>query len=80
MVTQPARSPSQLLGEIIARQTLAYLYQANGGVIGTRETRSFLIQNYFRFGSRYDWGELIQRGTGQSLDPQALVADLAGQP
>ncbi len=75
-VTHPAQSPDLLLGEIIARQTLAYLKEANGAVIGTNETRAFLVQNYFRFGSRYDWSELLERGTGEALNPEFLFAGI----
>ena len=76
LLTEPVGSPGDLLGEIVARQTLDYLQEVNGAVVGTRETRSFLVQNYFRFGGRYSWSELLERGTGESLNPSVLVADL----
>jgi Zn-dependent M32 family carboxypeptidase len=29
-----------------------------------------------RFGSRYPWEELLERGTGEPLNPQYLIAQL----
>ena len=75
-VNQPLAYQNLLLADIIAAQTLAYLEKNNGTVVGNHETRSFLNQNYFRFGSRYHWRELIQRGTGEELNPRYLLSDL----
>ncbi|MBN1211050.1 MAG: hypothetical protein JXA92_00600 [candidate division Zixibacteria bacterium] len=75
-VNQPLTYQNLLLADIIAAQTLAYLEKNNGTVVANPETRSFLVQNYFRFGSRYRWRELIQRGTGEAMNPQYLLSDL----
>ena len=75
-VNQPLAYQNHLLADIIAAQTLAYLEKNNGTVVGNRETRSFLVQNYFRFGSRYHWREMIQRGTGEDLNPRYLLSEL----
>jgi hypothetical protein len=74
LIDRPLALHNDLLGRIIAAQTLAYLRRTSGVVVGNAETRSFLVQNYFRFGSRYDWRELLQRGTGESLNPKYLLA------
>ncbi len=72
-VTDPLSLNDDLIGRIIARQTMHYLYRTNGTVVGNRETRAFLVQNYFRFGSRYGWRELLNRGTTEGFDPAYLV-------
>ena len=72
-VSQPLSIQWQMIGELIRRQTLAYLERTNGQVIGTHDTRSFLAQNYFRFGSRYPWTELLERGTGEPLNAEYLI-------
>jgi hypothetical protein len=77
-IDRPLALHDDLLGRIIAAQTLAYLRQTSGVVVGNPESRSFLVQNYFRFGSRYDWRELLQRGTGESLTPEYLL-ELPGE-
>ena len=75
-VNQSLAYQNLLLADMIAAQTLAYLEKNNGTVVGNYETRSFLNQNYFRFGSRYHWREMIQRGTGEELNPRYLLSDL----
>jgi len=72
-VTTPFQAQYDLLGAVIAGQTLAYLEATNGSVIGNPETRSFLVQNYFRFGSRYAWTDLLERGTGEKFNPGYLL-------
>ena len=72
-VSQPLSLQWEMIGRLISRQTVAYLERTNGKLIGTQDTRSFLAQNYFRFGSRYPWTELLERGTGEPLNPDYLV-------
>ena len=47
-----------------------------GDMVGNQTISSFLNQNYFRFGSRYDWRELLERGTGSGLNPEFLISKL----
>jgi len=67
-IKQPLTYKNDLLAEMIAAQTLTYLEKNNDSFVGNPETRAFLVQNYFRFGSRYDWQDLIQRGTGEDIN------------
>jgi len=73
LVTRPLGYKAELLSRIIAAQTLSYLNGRYDRVTGNAEVRSFLIENYFRFGSRYDWQDLLERGTGTRLSPAALA-------
>ncbi|MCB2201846.1 hypothetical protein KQH51_03525 [bacterium] len=70
----PGAFRDRLVGRIIAAQSWDYIQRINGSVIDNRDTRSFLIQNYFRFGRRYAWPELVKRGTGEALHTDALTA------
>jgi len=72
-ITRPVSSQNYLLGDIISAQTLAYLERYNGSIVGNPETRAFLVQNYFRFGSRFHWRDLLERGTGEPLQPKYLL-------
>ena len=72
----PVKLQAALYGDMIAAQTKAYLDKQYGGLLGNSEAYSFLVQNYMRFGSRYPWEELLERGTGERLNPQFLFVRL----
>ncbi|MFZ5980759.1 MAG: M3 family metallopeptidase [Candidatus Zixiibacteriota bacterium] len=67
-INRPLTYKNDLLAVLIAAQTLTYLEKNNDSIVGNPETRAFLVQNYFRFGSRYGWQDLLQRGTGEDLN------------
>ncbi|HUV30455.1 MAG TPA: M3 family metallopeptidase [Acidobacteriota bacterium] len=75
-VTRPAQSHHDLLADMISAQTLAYIEKYQGSVVANPETKAFLVQNYFRFGSRFPWNDLLQRGTGEPLQPRYLLERL----
>lgn len=77
LVLAPFAAGEQLLGWLIAAQTWDYLKGFSGSVVTSRDTRAFLVQNYFRFGSRFEWPELLERGTGSSLDVTHLRVFIA---
>lgn len=72
----PGGYRDRMIGRLIAAQTWSYMLKVNGTVIDNRDTRSFLIQNYFRFGRLYGWPELVKRGTGESLNPAYYLTRL----
>jgi peptidyl-dipeptidase A len=59
---------------MIAAQTISYVKQKYGPIVDNPDFGVFLRENYFRFGARYDWRELLERGTGEKLDPKYLIA------
>jgi peptidyl-dipeptidase A len=69
--THPVYLQNYLYADMIASQTLAYVREQYGEPVDNTAFHSFLNQNYFRFGSRYPWQELLERGTGQELSPDA---------
>jgi peptidyl-dipeptidase A len=72
-VARPATSHHSLLARIISAQTLAYLNRYQESIVNTPQTRAFLEQNYFRFGSRFPWDDLVLRGTTEKVDPKYLI-------
>jgi len=74
--THPVYLPNYLYADIVAAQTGHFLNESYGGLTDNRMTNSFLVQNYFSFGSRYDWRELLKRGTDEGLDPDYLITGL----
>jgi len=71
-IEHPLAPMDLLVGDIIAAQTLAFLEREYGSVVDNKNTSSFLVQNYYRFGSRYSWRQLLQRGTDERLNPAYL--------
>jgi len=78
--THPVYLHNYLYADMIASQTLASLHTVYGPLIDNPSLRSFLNQNYFRFGARYDWRDLLERGTGQRLDQNYLIRRLCIEP
>ena len=74
--THPIILHSYLYGDIIAAQTLDYLKKNNGSIVDNPQTRSFLLQNYMRFGSRYEWRDLLMRGTNEEINLDHFVKRL----
>ncbi len=72
-VSFPLGYRNELQAEVIASQTMAYLASHYDGAVGNPEVRSFLVHNYFRFGGRYPWQELMERGTGEPPSPAYLA-------
>lgn len=73
LVTNPLGAHNRLKARVIAAQTRAYLRENYGSLIDNREVKSFLVHNFFRFGSRYPWQGLLQRGTGREFSPDYLA-------
>jgi hypothetical protein len=72
IISDPMLSVRKLIAKAIAAQSVKYMTSYFGPFVNNHNTSSFLIQNYFRFGSRYAWSELVQRGTGERLRPVHL--------
>lgn len=74
--THPVYLQNYLYADIIAAQSLAFISEMYEGQMFKRTTGSFLNQNFYRFGSRYDWRDLFDRGTGEELDPSYFLNNL----
>jgi len=74
--THPVYLQNYLYADIITAQTRDYLKRNYSSLVNNPTVGSFLIQNYLRFGSRYDWRELLKRGTDEDLNPGYLISKL----
>ncbi|MBU0983674.1 MAG: hypothetical protein KKA42_07375 [candidate division Zixibacteria bacterium] len=72
-ITSPFLSRELVQARLAAAQILGYLNDEYGTVIDNTTIRSFLVQNLFRFGLRYDWRELLERGTGSPLTAAYMI-------
>lgn len=72
-VVQPLAFYHRLLGACAAAQNLNYIEKHYYRIGSNPELGSFLTHNYFRFGARYDWHDLVERATGEPLSPACLT-------
>jgi peptidyl-dipeptidase A len=74
--TAPAYYQNYILGELMASQVLACIegkvLRAPGYVERT-ETGAFLRRAIFEPGARHTWNEMLQRATGEALNPEYFI-------
>jgi len=76
LTAHPINLQHLLISNIISAQSIASLEISYPDLPEDRMAGSFLVQNYFRFGARYPWRDLLKRGTDEELDFEYLLADL----
>lgn len=76
--THPVYLQNYLYADIITAQTVRYLKANYGSMVDNISTRSFLVQNYYRFGAKFDWRTLLKRGIEEDLNPDYFLANLLG--
>jgi len=69
----PVYMQNYLYADIIAAQNMNFIKENYGNPVDNPRASAFLVQNYFRFGGRYRWQELLERGTDEPLNPKYLV-------
>ncbi|HWR83862.1 MAG TPA: M3 family metallopeptidase [Candidatus Deferrimicrobium sp.] len=74
--THPVYLQHYLFADMIAAETADYLAKNYGSVVGNAQIGTFLVDNYFRHGSRYEWRELLERATHQKLNVKYLLEKL----
>ncbi|MFQ6064052.1 MAG: M3 family metallopeptidase [Candidatus Bathyarchaeia archaeon] len=74
--THPIYFQNYVLADLIAAQTIAYLREKYGSLLGNSEVSKFLIDNYYSPGASIDWPERIRKATGKKLSAEALVDEL----
>lgn len=74
--THPIYLQNYLFADIITAQSLNTIKKMYGYYSGNNLAGSFLTHNYFRFGSRYSWREMLKRGTDEDFNPDYLVEQL----
>ena len=74
--THPVYLHNYLFADVITAQTHAAIIRQYGTLVDNADLGSFLTQNYFRFGSRYEWRDLLKRGTDEPFSPDYLISAL----
>jgi peptidyl-dipeptidase A len=80
VVSAPAYYHNYMLGELLASQLFQYI-QARvldgkaGGTIpaGRNEIGRYLVEHVFRPGKKYRWDEMIEKATGEPLNPRYYI-------
>lgn len=62
-----------LYAELAAAQSLTYLKNSYDLSAQGDKYAAFLVQNYYRFGARYSWREMLERGVGDTLNARAIL-------
>lgn len=77
-ISHPFASVDRLLASLAATQTLNYLREHNATLLDS-QTRSFLVQHYFRYGSSADWRRLLAHATENEISHQAVADWLSAE-
>lgn len=72
----PVYLQNYIYADIIAAQTLNYIHDNYGEMVDNPRASAFLVQNYYRFGARYRWQELLKRGTNEELTIKYYIRQL----
>jgi peptidyl-dipeptidase A len=73
----PVYYQNYLLGELVASQLQATLFERFGGIVGRTDAGAFLRAQFFAPGWSCRWDELVERATGAPLGVDAYAAELA---
>ncbi|WP_124726987.1 M2 family metallopeptidase [Staphylospora marina] len=69
----PVYYHNYLLGELTASQFESAIRDRTGGKVFTPETGRFFREHIFAPGDRWGWSVLIERATGETLNPEHFV-------
>jgi len=47
--------------------------------VGHGSVGRYLVENVFKPGSRYDWNTMLNRATGEDLNPEHFIAQFVKQ-
>lgn len=75
--TAPVYYQNYLLGELIASQILATLEkdveEKKHPLVDNLAAGEFLVEKVFKPGARYHWNEMLEKATGEKLNPQYFL-------
>lgn len=75
--TAPVYYQNYLLGELIASQVLATLQknteEKKHPLVDNPAAGTFLVEKVFKPGARYHWNEMLEKATGEKLNPQYFL-------
>lgn len=74
--SSPAYYQNYVLGELMASQVLRCIRQNDGGsnsYAGNAKAGQFLVEKIFKPGARYDWNTMLNKATGELLNPRHFI-------
>jgi peptidyl-dipeptidase A len=77
LATSPVYYQNYVLGELMASQLLKYIHRdvvKSESFVGNREVGAYLVEKVFKPGARFEWNTLLERATGETLNPEYFVA------
>jgi peptidyl-dipeptidase A len=74
--SSPVYYHNYLLGEMTASQFEHYIRKNISDSLIDRRVGEFFMENIFKHGSIYRWDDLIEKGTGETLNPKFLAEQI----
>ena len=77
LATSPVYYQNYVLGELMASQLLGYIHREvvkSESYVGNSAVGDFLVEKVFKPGSRYDWNTMLEKATGEDLNPAHFIA------
>ena len=74
----PVYYQNYLYGQMVAAQLARYIsgHVGNGKLYANPDLGPYLIEHYFRPGRRFLWNELLEKATGEALNPENYARSL----
>ncbi|MFN8673274.1 MAG: M2 family metallopeptidase [Candidatus Sericytochromatia bacterium] len=71
----PVYYQNYILGELIASQLEYFINNKVEGktLVENKSAGDYLVKEYFSHGARYDWNELLEKSTGEKLNPEFFI-------
>ena len=77
LASSPVYYQNYVLGELMASQLLQYIYRNVVGTesfVGHPEVGEYLAEKIFKPGARYRWNTMLEKATGEDLNPEHFIA------
>jgi peptidyl-dipeptidase A len=78
----PVYYQNYLYGQMVASQLIHYIQKnvGNGKLFHNAVLGPYLVEKYFKTGSRFDWNRTLELATGESLHPEYYIQETMGIP
>lgn len=77
LASSPVYYQNYVLGELMASQLLQYIHRnvvRSSSFVGHPEVGQYLIEKVFKPGARYKWDAMLEKATGEELNPEHFIA------
>lgn len=75
LTSSPVYYQNYVLGELMASQLFSYIQReiVDDGPFEGQEVGNYLVEEVFKPGSRWNWNTMIERATGEPLNPEHFI-------